>query len=259
MSPMDTPAMTRDPNDIVVMTRADSPAYAKAAVSIEQIVWRGLGYLDFSASFHDYYYRLLDHFADFQLCLVDRQRDYVVATANCAPLQLDRFGDWPDGGWDWMVQKAWTERDRAPNLLAGLAVSIPAVYRSKGYAAILIRAMKELAVARGLAGPLIAVRPTMKAKFPALPIADYANQTDEHGHSYDSWLRTHIACGGRLEGFCDHSMHVCEPVAFWEIWLNRQFPASGFYDVPDGISQVNIDLENNCGTYTEPNVWVSYI
>jgi hypothetical protein len=44
----------------------------------------------------------------------------------------------------------------------------------------------------------------------------------------------------------------------WQAWTGMAFPSSGEYVIPAGLSTLRIDREHDCGTYTEPNVWVQH-
>jgi hypothetical protein len=143
-------------------------------------------------------------------------------------------------------------------MLGALAISVPAVNRSKGYAKIMIRALVDLAEAKGLRGLVAPVRPTAKVRHPWVPITDYMDWTDDRGRPYDPWLRSHLSVGGKMVGPCERSMVVHEPIAFWENWSSRRFEESGDYALDGAIAPVKIDLKRQTGTYEEPNVWVAY-
>jgi GNAT superfamily N-acetyltransferase len=157
------------------------------------------------------------------------------------------------------VEKAAARRpgERA-DMLGALAISVPAIYRAKGYARVMIRELLALAERRGLKGLVAPVRPSLKAHHPRVAIEDYITWTDDAGRPYDPWLRSHLAAGGRIIGPRARSMVVEEPVGFWETWANRRFECSGSYEVAGGLVPVEIDLERQRGCYAEPNVWVAY-
>jgi hypothetical protein len=46
--------------------------------------------------------------------------------------------------------------------------------------------------------------------------------------------------------------------AEWETWTRMRFPGSGTYVIPDGLSTLLIDLDDDRGTYIEPNVWMQH-
>jgi hypothetical protein len=243
---------------LVIRSRADSPELKKAATSIEQAAWNELGYLNYTSAHYEYYSDLLNAYADYQLCLVDQETGYPVAAANCVPFACSGADDLPPEGWDWVVETAARSKGSGVNMLGALAISVPAVHRSKGYARLMIRSLVDLAEAKGLRGLVAPVRPSAKVRHPWVPIEEYIAWTDRNGRVYDPWLRSHLSCGGRLVGPCERSMVVQEPIAFWENWSKQRFEESGAYALEGALVPVMIDLDRQTGTYEEPNVWVSY-
>jgi len=242
---------------LVIRTRADSDALRKAAMSIEQAAWTELGYLNYTRAHFELYGDLLQKYADYQLCLVDEATNYPVAVANCVPIDCAGPDDLPPEGWDWLVETA-ARTDRPHKMLGALAISVPAIHRSKGYARRMIQALLDLAAEKGLDGLIAPVRPSAKARHPWDSIDDYVTWTDGRGRIYDPWLRSHISSGGILVGPCKRSMVVDEPLAFWETWAGRTFDRSGAYTLDGALVPVDIDLTRRMGRYEEPNVWVAY-
>ncbi len=245
--------------NFVIRSRAYSPALKKAACAIEQSAWNDLGYLNYTRAHYELYARLIEDYPDYQLCLVDEDRGYPVAVANSVPLALSPYEDLPPEGWDWVVEKADTHASRTrANMLGALAISVPEIYRSRGYARIMIRALLDLAEERGLNGLVAPVRPSLKSLHPRVPIQDYITWTDARGRAYDPWLRSHLSAGGKLIGACERSMVVEEHIGFWESWSKQTFQASGDYELDGALVPVQIDLDRRRGRYEEPNVWVAY-
>lgn len=244
-------------SSLVVRTRADSDKLKKAALSIEQAAWSELGYLNYTRAHYGLYVDLLNQYADYQLCLVDQETDYPVAVANCVPVACSGSDDLPPEGWDWLVETA--ARPTKPHTMLGaLAISVPAIHRSKGYARKMIQALLDLATAKGLHGVIAPVRPSAKSVHPWVSIDDYITWTDGNGHVYDPWLRSHLMSGGKLIGPCKRSMVVDEPLAFWENWSKQTYDQSGLYALEGALVPVQIDVERKTGRYEEPNVWVAY-
>lgn len=241
----------------VVKTRADSPALKKAAIAIEQSAWNALGFLNFTRAHFEHYDDLLEEYADYQICLVDDETGYPVAVGCCVPFYCADPDKLPAEGWDWIVEQA-SRKDVAPNMIGGLGISVPQIHRSKGLARLVIKAMRDTAVARGFKGVVIPVRPTSKAKHPEVPMDEYIAWTDDNGRAYDPWLRSHLAAGGKIVGQASRSMVVEEPVAFWETWSGKTFEESGDYALPGALTPVSIQLERDIGRYQEPNVWFAY-
>jgi len=244
--------------NLAIRSRADDPQLKKAASAIEQAAWSNLGYLSYTRAHYEYYAELLDAYPEYQLCLVDEETGYPVAVASSVPFACSGPDDLPPEGWDWVVETAARTKNTRVNMLGALAVSVPAVHRSKGYARVMIRSLIDLAETKKLDGVVVPVRPTAKVRHPWVSIADYMAWTDESGRAYDPWLRSHLSVGGKLVGPCERSMVVHEPIAFWENWSKQRFETSGAYALEGALAPVKIDLERRTGTYEEPNVWVSY-
>jgi GNAT superfamily N-acetyltransferase len=246
-------------SNLVLKTRAESTELKKAACSIEQAAWNDLGYLNYTRAHFESYGELLEHFPDYQMCLVDEELGYPVAVANCVPMYFSDTDELPAEGWDWVVERATeSRRTGKANVLGGLAISIPDVYRARGYGHIMIRAMVDKAARNGLSCLLAPVRPSAKARFPRVPIHEYINWTDGYGRPFDPWLRSHLSSGGKLIGPCERSMVVHEHIGFWQNWSKQRFETSGFYEIEGALAPVDIDVEHLMGRYEEPNVWVVY-
>ena len=244
--------------NLVIRSRADSPQLKKAASSIEQAAWNELGYLNYTRAHYEYYTELLDAYPEYQLCLVDEDTGYPVAVANCVPFTCSGPDDLPPEGWDWVVETAARTKELRLNMLGALAISVPAVHRSKGYARLMIHSLINLAAAKGLRGLVAPVRPSAKVRHPWVPITDYINWIDDNGRVYDPWLRSHLSAGGKLIGPCERSMVVHEHIGFWENWSKQRFDESGAYALEGALAPVTIDLDRQTGIYEEPNVWVAY-
>lgn len=242
-----------------VRTRAFSEDLRRAAVDVENACWGDLGYLNYTAAHREYYDRILDDFADLQLCLVDRETEIPLALANCVPAVWDgEPASLPAEGWDWLVDSGSRSRGKQANVLGALAISVPKIHRGKGYATRMIQELCALSERLGFDGLIAPVRPTAKCEHPLVPIGEYLSWRDERGRFFDPWLRAHLSQGGKLVGPCERSMVVEEHVAFWETWAGRRFERSGAYALPGALVPINIDLERQIGRYEEPNVWVAY-
>jgi hypothetical protein len=143
-------------------------------------------------------------------------------------------------------------------MLGALAISVPVIHRSKGYARTMIRALMDLAESKGLDGLVAPVRPSAKAAHPWVSIDDYITWTDDRGRVFDPWVRSHLSSGGKLIGPCKRSMVVDEPLPFWETWGRQTYDRTGSYAIDGALVPVDIDIERKVGRYEEPNVWVAY-
>lgn len=241
---------------LVIRNRGYSEKLKKAAMAIEQAAWSDLGYLNYTRAHFDLYADILEKYPDYQLCLVDEETDYPVAVFNSVPLSYTG-SDLPQEGWDWVVETGAKGKGKH-TVLGGLAMSIPAVHREKGYGRRMLKAMRELAEQKGLSAVLAAVRPSSKARHPWVGIDDYITWTDGRGRAFDPWLRSHLSSGGKLVGPCRRSMVVEEPIAFWETWSKKSYSRSGSYSIDGALVPLDVDLERGVGRYAEPNVWVTY-
>ena len=244
---------------LVIRSRADGPEVKKAALSIEQAAWNELGYLNYTKAHYEYYSELLDAYPEYQLCLVDedtrissrRQRTVFRSRAQTQTTCPQK------GGTGWLRARL-AQGARELNMLGALAISVPKVHRSKGYARLMIRSLIDLSEAKGLRGLVAPVRPSAKVEHPWVPIMDYIGWTDQRGRVYDPWLRSHLSAGGKLIGPCERSMVVHEHIAFWENWSKQRFERSGAYTLEGALVPVQINVDRQTGTYEEPNVWVAY-
>jgi len=244
--------------NLTVRSRADGATLAHAAEAIEHAAWNNLGYLNYTRSHHAYYDALLKRYPEYQLCLVDPDVGYPVAVGNSVPVACAGFDELPAEGWDWLVASAAEGSEETSNFLGALAVSVPSLHRSKGYARLMISALRDLGAKKGFEGVVVAVRPSAKNLHPFVPIEEYLTWTNDDGRLYDPWLRSHVASGGRVLRPCERSMVVEEPVAFWEAWAGRRLDKSGDYALEGALTPLSIDVERQVGRYEEPNVWVVY-
>jgi GNAT superfamily N-acetyltransferase len=240
-----------------IAARSHGPSVAAAARSLEDDVWGHLGFLNATDAHHRHYDRILETFADLQLCLIDDETDELVALANCAPLAWNGAA-LPSTGWDWLVEEGARDCDVPHNTLGALAISVPPRHRGTGHAQRMIGELKRLCERHGFTSLIAPVRPSRKFQHQSVCMRDYVGWTDESGRCYDPWLRSHLQQGARVQGVCERSMVVVQPVAFWETWAGRRFDRSGAFCVEGGLVPVLIDLERDVGIYEEPNVWVRY-
>ena len=238
-----------------VRSRADSPAICKAARAIEEAAWSRLGYLNYTRSHYQHFAALIERHPDLQLCLIDDTTGYVVAASCCAPFHWDG-APLPPEGWDWAVEQAMAGGEA--NAACMLTLSVPDLYRSRGLARQLLRAVRSRVEDAGLMVLVAPVRPAMKALHPGVSIDDYAKWRRADGLHYDSWMRSHESCGGALVGPCHRSMVIDEPLGFWENWLGRRIDRSGDHPIAGALGPLKVDLESGRGRYEEPNIWFQY-
>ena len=140
-------------------------------------------------------------------------------------------------------------------VLCALGVLVRPMYRRRGISREILSEMRSLSTAKGLRGVLAPVRPNRKHVFPEASIETYAERRDEKGRLLDPWLRIHEEMDGERLGFMRESVTVTASIQDWKKWTGMRFTTSGSHCIPDGLAPITIDLEENLGTYREPNVW----
>ena len=199
----------------------------------------------------------VEEFKEIQLMLMDGDEIQVIINTQTIRIDvpLDKL---PDEGWEWGFLKAIEDKQSGikPNYLLGFQVVIAPKHQGKGLAQAAVIEMKELSLRLGLEGVLIALRPNKKEQFPLLPMADYLKCTLESGETYDPWLRIHERLGAEVIGICSRAYTVQGSINDWRSWTEQIFPCSGQYLIKGGLNPIQVNLEDDIGTYTEPNVWI---
>lgn len=150
------------------------------------------------------------------------------------------------------------EAGRSPTVASALWIVVAADRQREGLSARLVGALREAAARAGLRALIAPVQPTLKARYPLIPMDEYAAWTDASGAPFDPWLRVHWRLGGTIAGVCSRSMTIEGSVEEWEGWCGMAMPASGRYVVDGGLAPVDVDRDADVGTYVEPNVWVRH-
>ena len=197
-----------------------------------------------------YWRRLYDEHPAFQLVLVDG--DDPVAEVHALPVPVD--GDQLPRGWDEAFELGM-ERGGG-TVLSLLSMSVVAGRRGGGLAAMLIEAERRAASAAGLAGVIAPVRPTLKERYPLVPIERYVLWRRDDGSHFDPWLRVHERVGGTIVGVAPESMRMEAPVAEWAEWVGMAFPEDGVYVAPGMLAP--LEVRGGIGVHVEPNIWVRH-
>ncbi len=193
-----------------------------------------------------YWSRLYTDFPGFQFLVVgDDER--VVAEGNTVPVH-GQPATWRDA-----FPNAW-EGDAPADRLCALAIVVVPDRRHSGLSAHLIEHMRELAAPFGsLVAP---VRPTLKERYPLIPIGDYVGWRGPDGAALDPWIRRHERSGGRILGTAEEAMLVEGSREEWEEWTGLDFPGDGDYVVPGALEPVR--FTGGHGVYREPCVWIEH-
>lgn len=198
-----------------------------------------------------YWSRLYEEHPDFQLALLDGPE--LVAELHSVPTPWDGSDEDLPSGWDEAFTRAF-ESDREPDVLCALAISVLPERQGEKLSSRMVDAMREAAAAAGLRELIAPVRPTLKSRYPLVPIERYVQWRRPDGSHFDPWLRIHERVGGTIIGPCARSMVMRAPVADWEEWTGLELPDDGEYVFPGALA--TLVVEDGVGTHVEPNVWV---
>ena len=202
-----------------------------------------------------YWPRLTEERPEFQFHVVDDD-DAIVARARSLPVRWDGTVDDVPAGFDGALARGFDEG--GANVLCAMIVAVPRALRRRGMSAVALHAMLDLARAHGLEALIAPVRPSWKERYPLMPIDRYAAWRREDGLLFDPWMRVHERLGARVLKAEAKSLRITGTVEEWEEWTGMQFPESGEFWFPGGLSTVEIDHDADRGRYWEPNVWMHH-
>lgn len=204
--------------------------------------------------------KLFTVFSYCQLVICNEKKE-TIGIGNSIPLYWNGVLDTlPLNGWDGIIQMGVInyKNNIKPNTLAALSVVIDTKFKKHGLSKNFILAFKKLVTEKSMNNFIIPLRPSMKCKYPLIPIEKYVKWEDKDGLPFDPWLRTHYKLGGQILGIAHNSMKITGTVTQWEAWTQMKLPESGEYVIPGALVPIKIDYKNDIGTYIEPNVWVKH-
>jgi GNAT superfamily N-acetyltransferase len=215
--------------------------------------------------FHDpvsaqYIDRVEDYFPRYDVMLLDQGR--VMAGAWAVPLRWNgQVNGLPDRGYDGALISSVTghENGEPADTLCIMAAAVRADRQGTGLAGQALTALRERAVDTGLRRVIAPVRPALKSRYPITPMDSFARWMRADGLHIDPWIRTHQRLGAIILAPAPKAMTITGTVAEWEEWTGMAFPDSGRYVVPDGLDPVDIDREQDRGTYEETNLWMQHL
>lgn len=186
----------------------------------------------------------------------------VVGRAFAVPFAFNIEGrtELPDSGWDQIIR--WAHEDRmagvAPTTMSALEIAFVPRARGRGHSLAMLDAFRSCAATKGFAEMFAPVRPNQKHLQPRTAMRDYIAMKRPDGLPLDSWLRTHVAAGGRIVKIAPCSMTITGTITEWSQWTGRVFERSGEIEVAGALVPVLVSVEQDYGVYVEPNVWVRH-
>lgn len=200
-----------------------------------------------------YWGRLYDEHPDFQLGLLDGEE--VIAELHSVPTPWDGSDADLPAGWDEAFMRAF-ESDREATVLCALAIAILPERRGERLSSRMIEAMREAARAHGLRQLIAPVRPTLKERYPLIPIERFVEWRRTDGTHLDPWIRTHERVGGEIIGVAPRSMVIEAPAADWQEWTGLGLPEDGTYIIEGMLAP--LEVRDGIGRHVEPNVWMRH-
>jgi GNAT superfamily N-acetyltransferase len=197
-----------------------------------------------------YWGRLYTDFPDFQLAAV--AGDDLLGEVHALTLPVS--GSELPKGWDEAFERGMEAG--GGNAVSLLAISVKPSARGAGVPRALIEAVRTTAREAGLETVIAPVRPTLKDRYPLIPIERYAEWRREDGSHFDPWIRAHERLGGVIVAPAPASMLIEAPASDWEEWTGMKLPADGTYVVPGLLAPV--EVRAGIGTHVEPNVWMRH-
>jgi len=215
--------------------------------------------------FHDqvtpqYIARVEEYFPYYDVILLEEGR--VAAGAWAVPLRWNgQVSGLPDRGYEGALINSVTghENGEPADTLCIMAAVVRADRQGAGLAGQALTALRERAVGTGLRHVIAPVRPALKSKYPIASMESFARWMRKDSLHIDPWIRTHQRLGATIVGPALKAMTITGTVAEWEQWTGMAFPESGRYVVPDALDPVDIDREQDRGTYEETNLWMQHL
>ncbi|MFD7547765.1 N-acetyltransferase [Streptomyces sp. NPDC059578] len=207
-----------------------------------------------------YWNRLFDDFGDHQFVLYDEETDAILGAGRSLPRLWDGTPEDLGTGLDASIRDAFAAHDAGtkPTALCALGVEVAPAHQGKSLSKVLLQQMITMARADGLPSLIVPVRPIWKHRYPLVPTERYASWTRADGEPFDPWIRTQVRLGGTVTASMEESSMISGTVADWESWTGMEFPESGDYVFPEGLSTLRVDREQDRASYWEPAVWITY-
>jgi len=203
--------------------------------------------------------KLDERFPEYQI-LAFNKIGKLIGFLNTLPIYWDNpLKNLPDTGWDWLIQKGFSDyNDNVPvNTLGAVQIIVIKEFLGQGYSKIILNRAKQLMDDFKLNRFILPIRPTLKHTFPELTMAEYLNKRVD-GLYYDPWIRVHLRNGAQVIKVCSNSMNVMGSVQYWEKFAGHSITESGKQIIDGALNPIIIDLDQKQGEYQEENIWIYY-
>ena len=238
--------------DVFAVSAADRPDLWTASEAPFRGLWPEYNHHGVDAGL--YFRRLVPEHASLQFLLCDTETGPPVARGRSIPMRWDGTLEDLPPGIDAAGRRAVDEPD--PNVLVALSAEVRPDVRGHGLSRRVLAEMVDRARRAELSDVLAPVRPTLKERYPLIPIEEYAGWRRDDGELFDPWLRTHTRLGATVLRPEPRSMRIEGTVAEWESWTGLPLPADGDYVFPGGLAALHV--ADGHGSYWEPNVWMRH-
>jgi GNAT superfamily N-acetyltransferase len=242
--------------ELEVVTTAERPDLDEETRAALRTVWPEFIFHDQVTAEH--IGRVESYFPQYDVLMLDDGQ--VVAGGWGVPIRWDGTVPALPDGYDGALISAVTGHENSvpADTLAIMAAGVKADRQGGGLAGKTLSALRGRASAAGLQRVIAPVRPALKDRYPLTPMENFARWTRDDGLHIDPWIRTHQRLGASVLASAPRSMIITGTVSEWEDWAAMAFPETGRYVVPDALDLVEIDRDQDRGTYSETNLWMRH-
>ncbi|WP_456276463.1 GNAT family N-acetyltransferase [Bacillus sp. AK128] len=226
-------------------------------------ILHGLGWSKFMLQdevANQYFGYLPKVFPHLQFVLLD-QDEKAIACGNAVSFHWDGTVKDLPSGWDDVLKRSVEESKKGirANTVSAIAIVVNPLYRGKSISELMVRRMKEIVKEHDYQYMLAPVRPSLKHKYPLIPMEQYAYWVTNEGQAFDPWIRIHLRTNANILSIANESMIIKGKISQWEQWIGLSLPVTGKYIVPEALVPISVNRERDCGEYIEPNVWIQHI